>query len=195
MFFGQFALDQYWRTHWKEFLVSLCPWWAAAAGQVSLNGMILPAALYFWQIPHFMALAYLCRDDYAAGGYAPNYILYFECMKLNAMSMLYHIPSCQTQSCGFGMYFMDLVPFGCIGRILQQGMCLAMFYGFCHLVDFLHTSYKEAGMLAWHVQYRMLSFADVSGRRTAVVALRNSLYLIPLGFIAYDFLNKQVPTQ
>lgn len=77
--------------------------WAAAAGQVSLNGMILPAALYFWQIPHFMALAYLCRDDYAAGG------------------------------------------------------------------------------------YRMLSFADASGRRTAVVALRNSLYLIPLGFIAYDW--------
>lgn len=31
--------------------------------------MILPAALYFWQIPHFMALAYMCRDDYAAGGY------------------------------------------------------------------------------------------------------------------------------
>ncbi|KAL5569758.1 hypothetical protein UlMin_026333, partial [Ulmus minor] len=42
--------------------------WAAASGQVSLNGMILPAALYFWQIPHFMALAYMCRDDYAAGG-------------------------------------------------------------------------------------------------------------------------------
>ena len=32
----------------------------------------------------------------------------------------------------------------------------------------------------------MLTFADPSGRRTAVVALRNSLYLIPLGFIAYD---------
>lgn len=44
--------------------------WTAAAGQVSLNGMLLPAALYFWQIPHFMALAYLCRNDYAAGGYA-----------------------------------------------------------------------------------------------------------------------------
>ncbi|XP_071739662.1 protoheme IX farnesyltransferase, mitochondrial-like [Rutidosis leptorrhynchoides] len=43
--------------------------WAAASGQISLNGLILPAALYFWQIPHFMALAYLCRDDYAAGGY------------------------------------------------------------------------------------------------------------------------------
>lgn len=43
--------------------------WAAASNDISLNGMILPAALYFWQIPHFMALAYLCRDDYAAGGY------------------------------------------------------------------------------------------------------------------------------
>ncbi|TQD86055.1 hypothetical protein C1H46_028394 [Malus baccata] len=43
--------------------------WAAASGQVSLNAMLLPAALYSWQIPHFMALAYLCRNDYAAGGY------------------------------------------------------------------------------------------------------------------------------
>ena len=40
--------------------------------------------------------------------------------------------------------------------------------------------------LFYAFRYRMLSFADVSGRRTAVVALRNSLYLIPLGFIAYD---------
>jgi len=44
--------------------------WAAASNDISLNGMILPAALYFWQIPHFMALAYMCRSDYAAGGYA-----------------------------------------------------------------------------------------------------------------------------
>ncbi|CAN6678510.1 unnamed protein product [Malus baccata var. baccata] len=76
--------------------------WAAASGQVSLNAMLLPAALYFWQIPHFMALAYLCRNDYAAGG------------------------------------------------------------------------------------FRMFSLADVSGRRTASVALRNCIYMIPLGFLAYD---------
>ncbi|KAI3874822.1 hypothetical protein MKW98_019395 [Papaver atlanticum] len=31
--------------------------WAAAAGHVSLNAVILPAALYFWQLPHFIALA------------------------------------------------------------------------------------------------------------------------------------------
>ncbi|PSS11955.1 Protoheme IX farnesyltransferase [Actinidia chinensis var. chinensis] len=77
--------------------------WVAASGQVSLNGMILPAALYFWQIPHFMALAYLCRNDYASGG------------------------------------------------------------------------------------FRMFSLADASGERTALVALRNCLYLIPLGYLAYDW--------
>jgi len=43
--------------------------WAAASNDISLNAMILPVALYFWKIPHFMALAYLCRDDFAAGGY------------------------------------------------------------------------------------------------------------------------------
>ncbi|CAI9103393.1 OLC1v1001860C1 [Oldenlandia corymbosa var. corymbosa] len=76
--------------------------WAAAAGEVTLKSMILPAALYFWQIPHFMALAYLCRKDYADGG------------------------------------------------------------------------------------FKMFSLTDASGRRTAMVALRNCLYLLPLGYLAYD---------
>jgi len=30
---------------------------------------VLAAALYAWQLPHFLALAWLCRGDYAAGGY------------------------------------------------------------------------------------------------------------------------------
>ncbi|XP_058104221.1 protoheme IX farnesyltransferase, mitochondrial [Magnolia sinica] len=77
--------------------------WAAASGEISLNGMILPAALYFWQIPHFMALAYFCRNDYATGG------------------------------------------------------------------------------------FKMISLADPSGQRTALVALRNCLYLLPLGFLAFDW--------
>ncbi|KAM7256433.1 hypothetical protein ACFE04_012174 [Oxalis oulophora] len=76
--------------------------WAAASGQITLNSLILPAALYFWQIPHFMALAYFCRNDYAAGG------------------------------------------------------------------------------------YRMISLFDASGLRTAGAALRNCLYLLPLGYLAYD---------
>ncbi|XP_073002318.1 protoheme IX farnesyltransferase, mitochondrial [Typha latifolia] len=77
--------------------------WAAASSEMSLSAMILPAALYYWQLPHFMALAYLCRNDYVAGG------------------------------------------------------------------------------------FQMLSLADASGRRTALCSFRNCLYLLPLGFLAYDW--------
>ena len=42
--------------------------WAAAAGHLEPGAGILAALLYFWQLPHFMALAYMHRADYAAGG-------------------------------------------------------------------------------------------------------------------------------
>lgn len=40
--------------------------WAAAQGGVSALGWILFGVLFFWQIPHFMAIAWLYRHDYAA---------------------------------------------------------------------------------------------------------------------------------
>lgn len=71
-----FCATQYMSTSISLTVISISfTRWAAASGQISLNGMILPAALYFWQLPHFMALAYLCRKDYADGGYEVK--LYF----------------------------------------------------------------------------------------------------------------------
>jgi protoheme IX farnesyltransferase len=43
--------------------------YSAATGQVALGGWILAAVLFVWQIPHFLALAWLYRDDYARGGF------------------------------------------------------------------------------------------------------------------------------
>ena len=43
--------------------------WAAAAGQLQPGAGFLAAVLYFWQMPHFMALSWMSRADYAAGGY------------------------------------------------------------------------------------------------------------------------------
>lgn len=74
--------------------------WAAAQGQLDPGAGVLALGLYFWQIPHFMALAWLCKDDYIRGG------------------------------------------------------------------------------------YRMVSLADVSGKKTAAIAMRNALYMAPLGFMA-----------
>ncbi len=42
---------------------------AAKLGKVDPMGWLLFALLFFWQVPHFMALAVMCRDDYARGGF------------------------------------------------------------------------------------------------------------------------------
>lgn len=43
--------------------------WVAVAGEVSTGGWVLGALLFVWQIPHFLALAWLYREDYQRGGY------------------------------------------------------------------------------------------------------------------------------
>jgi protoheme IX farnesyltransferase len=42
--------------------------WAAATGGVSLAGLTLFAIVFFWQMPHFYAIAWLYREDYARAG-------------------------------------------------------------------------------------------------------------------------------
>lgn len=42
--------------------------WAAARGSLSLGGWVLVAILFFWQFPHFMAIAWIYREDYARAG-------------------------------------------------------------------------------------------------------------------------------
>ena len=42
--------------------------WAAAHGSLSLGGWVLFGILFFWQFPHFMAIAWMYREDYARAG-------------------------------------------------------------------------------------------------------------------------------
>ena len=43
--------------------------WAAARGEIGLPGWSLFAILFFWQIPHFLSLAWIYRADYARAKY------------------------------------------------------------------------------------------------------------------------------
>jgi protoheme IX farnesyltransferase len=43
--------------------------WAAAYGGTSAGGWALFAIVFLWQIPHFMAIAWMHRDDYRAAGF------------------------------------------------------------------------------------------------------------------------------
>ena len=42
---------------------------AAKLGHIDRMGWLLFALLFCWQIPHFMALAVMCREDYVRGGF------------------------------------------------------------------------------------------------------------------------------
>jgi heme o synthase len=43
--------------------------WTASHGSVGLGGVTLFAIVFLWQIPHFMAIAWLYRDDYGKAGF------------------------------------------------------------------------------------------------------------------------------
>jgi len=69
------------RVTWANTLVGAIPGalpplmgWTAARNELSGEGWALFAILAFWQIPHFMAIAWLYRNEYAKAGFVmlPN---------------------------------------------------------------------------------------------------------------------------
>ena len=43
--------------------------WTAARGELSQGGWALFAILFFWQLPHFLAIAWIYREQYARAGF------------------------------------------------------------------------------------------------------------------------------
>ena len=43
--------------------------WAAATGQLGAEAWALFLIVFLWQFPHFLAIAWIYRDDYARAGY------------------------------------------------------------------------------------------------------------------------------
>ena len=43
--------------------------WAGAGGAIGLEAWFLFGLLFFWQLPHFVAINWLCREEYEEAGY------------------------------------------------------------------------------------------------------------------------------
>ena len=63
------------RRTWLSTLVGAFPGalppvigWAAATGEISLASIALFAIVFLWQMPHFLAIAWIYREDYARAG-------------------------------------------------------------------------------------------------------------------------------
>jgi protoheme IX farnesyltransferase len=75
--------------------------WAGATGSLSSRAWILYGVLFLWQFPHFMAIAWLYRDDYDRAGYcvlpSPGgrdaYVNWMTIMPLVALIPLSIVPS------------------------------------------------------------------------------------------------------
>ncbi len=96
--------------------------WSAATGGIHYGAMILSGTLFLWQVPHFLALAWMYRADYESGGFLmlpvtdPSGRLTCQVIVLYTLAL---IPSCLLASLA-----------GVAGEIFAGG---SLFLGLCFL--------------------------------------------------------------
>ena len=44
--------------------------WVSAADEIAFGGILLFFILFLWQLPHFLAISWVCREDYKKAGFA-----------------------------------------------------------------------------------------------------------------------------
>jgi heme o synthase len=65
--------------------------WAAANGSLSLGGWSLFGIVFLWQIPHFMAIAWMYRDDYRSAGFPMLPVIEEDGRRTGQQALLYAI--------------------------------------------------------------------------------------------------------
>jgi len=63
--------------------------WTAAHGSISLGGAALFAIVFLWQIPHFMAIAWMYREDYGNAGFPMLAVIDPEGRRAGRQAVLY----------------------------------------------------------------------------------------------------------
>jgi protoheme IX farnesyltransferase len=107
--------------------------WAAARGAVDGGAFVLFAILFLWQVPHFLAIAWIYRDDYLRGGLP----------MLPVVDADGRLTGRQTVAHAFALLLVSLVPTGAAmaGRAYLAGALLlgTVFLGFALRLALLRT--------------------------------------------------------
>lgn len=90
--------------------------WAAATGTLSVQAWALFAIVFLWQMPHFLAIGWLCREDYAKAGLPLLPVVELDGRSTARMVVLY----------GLVLVPVSLVPtlVGLAGRVYFAGVLL-----------------------------------------------------------------------
>ena len=96
--------------------------WAAASGTLSLEAWVLYGLVFLWQFPHFMAIAWMYREDYQRAGYL---VLPHGERRNSLMGLQTVLPS-------FGLIVLSFAPMlmGKAGLFYTAG---ALFFSICFL--------------------------------------------------------------
>jgi protoheme IX farnesyltransferase len=63
--------------------------WSAVRNELDAAAWVLFGILFLWQLPHFLAIAWLCREDYARGGFPMLTVLDPEGFRTGRQAILY----------------------------------------------------------------------------------------------------------
>jgi heme o synthase len=63
--------------------------WSAVRNELDPAAWVLFGILFFWQLPHFLAIAWLCREDYARGGFPMLTVLDPKGIRAGRQAILY----------------------------------------------------------------------------------------------------------
>jgi protoheme IX farnesyltransferase len=130
--------------------------WAAASGKLSFEVWILYAFLFLWQFPHFMAIAWMYREDYVRAGYQvlpqdqharSRFLNLQTLLPLSALMPLSLLP---------GMFSHSRPIYGIIALLLSGGF-------FCYGAEFVLKKSRSAArwLLVASIIYLPLLFALV----------------------------------
>ena len=97
--------------------------WVAARGRLEWGALVMFAIVFFWQFPHFYSIAWLYREDYAAGGIRMLPAIEEDGAATGRQILLY----------GLGLIPISLLPtlFGMSGRVYAVG-AVAMGIAYCY---------------------------------------------------------------
>lgn len=126
--------------------------WTAASGELAPGAAVLFAILFLWQLPHFLSIAWMYREDYRRGGYR-MLPLYDGDGTLTARQMVLH---CVV------LCLLTFLPYG-----FQLGGGASLVVGVCFGVLFLVTA---------------LVFQGNRTRRNARIVMAASLLYLPAVF-------------
>jgi protoheme IX farnesyltransferase len=97
--------------------------WTAASGEIGLGAVLLGTILFLWQIPHFLALAWMLRDDYARAGFRMLPLIdpqgHLTCLMIVLYSLALLPLGMAVTFCGMAGYL-----FGAVSLVLGLGLFL-----------------------------------------------------------------------